>query len=173
MTDTDNEYITIDNAARMLGKSQRTVYRYAEQGRLTTHDTPNGKLFERVQVDALAAELHITPQPVQPTTELVPVSDMLAELHRKDDALAEAHERLQRAALEVGRLQGQIEAQQKALTDLDMARQRIIELERQNAQLRAELEVAKTPAQPTLPETEQPAEQLTKHVPWWKRLFEM
>ncbi len=180
MTSSDAQLITVEDAARLLGKSQRTVYRYAEQGRLVVHDTPHGKLFERGAVEALAAELNITPQLVQPVTELVPLSDMLAELHRKDDQLAAAHEKLQAAAHENGRLRERLDMQQRALTDADMTRQRVIDLERQNAQLQAELEAARqltqhTPAPsepaPDAEPTPQAADQPAKRVPWWRRLF--
>jgi hypothetical protein len=107
---------------------------------------------------------------------------MLAELHRKDDQLAAAHEKLQAAAHENGRLRERLDMQQRALTDADMTRQRVIDLERQNAQLQAELEAARAPAQPdsqhaakeTAPEAEptpQAADQPAKRVPWWRRLF--
>ena len=141
MTDTDTSHlITVDDAARLLGKSQRTVYRYAEQGRLRTHDTPHGKLFERAQVAALAAELNITPAPIQPAAELVPLSDMLSELHRKDDQLADANQRLQQAALEIRRLRERLDTQQRALTDADMARQRLTAAEAERDRLKQEVE---------------------------------
>ena len=140
MIDTDTADITLEDAARLLGKSQRTVYRYAEQGRLTTHDTPAGKLFDRSQVEALAHELNVTPATVHPATELVPLSDMLSELHRKDADLAAAYERLQAAAHENGRLRERLEMQQKALTDADMTRQRLTAAEAQLERYKQEVE---------------------------------
>ncbi len=178
------QLISVEDAARLLGKPQRTVYRSAEQGRLSTHDTPAGKLFERSQVEALAIELNVTPQPVQPVTELVPLSDMLSALERerertqdKERMINQLMVRISDLREEIGRLQERTETQQRALTNLDMARQRVIELEQLNAQLQAQLEPAKQPTQPAptakhAPEAEpspQPAE--PKRSPWWKRLF--
>ena len=171
MTDTDNEYITVDDAARILGKSQRTIYRYAEQGRLTTHDTPGGKLFLRAQIDTLASELNVTPQPVQPVTELVPLSDMLSALERERERTQDKERMINQLMVrvsdlreEIGRLQERTETQQKALTDADMARQRLTMAE-------AELEKYKQEVERLRQSTSQPAEQPAKRVPWWKRLF--
>jgi excisionase family DNA binding protein len=186
MTDNDTNYITLEDAARLLGKSQRTVYRYAEQGRLNTHDTPAGKLFERSQVETLAAELNVTPQPVQPVTELVPLSDMLAALERerertqdKERMINQLMVRISDLREEIGRLEERTETQQRALTDLDMARQRAIALEQLNAELQAQLEAAKQPTQhaasehpaPDAEPTPQAADQSAKRVPWWRKWF--
>ncbi len=121
----DTAYISIEDAARLLGKSQRTVYRYAEQGRLSAHDTPHGKVFDRANVEALAAELSVTPQPVQPAAELVPLSDMLSELHRKDDQLENKERVINQLMLRVGELQNELKHQQYLLKDADTTRQRL------------------------------------------------
>jgi excisionase family DNA binding protein len=147
MTDTDTAYITLEDAARLLGKSQRTVYRYAEQGRLATHDTPAGKLFDRSQVEALAHELNVTPTPIQPSTELVPLSDMLSALERERERTQEKERivnqlmvRISDMREEIGRLQERTETQQKALTDADMARQRLTVAEDELQRYKQEIE---------------------------------
>ncbi len=71
-----------------------------------------------VLVDALS-QLAI-PDPA--TSELVPMADVLDHLARKDDEIRELNERLQRAMLELGRLQAQSEAQQRLLAATDSDR---------------------------------------------------
>ncbi len=117
MTDAD-AYITAEDAARLLGRSERTVYRYARQGRIRDRETAGSKLFHRGDVEALAGELHIEPQPVQPKAELVPVGEMMAYLQQQSERHAETERLLNQAMREIGKLQERVETQQRLLTGL-------------------------------------------------------
>ncbi len=76
------------------------------------------------------------------STELVPQSDLLT-------ALVDTQQRLERAMLEVGRLQGQLEAHQQRLEAADSDRQRREEAESELARVRRDL----------------------SRLPWWVRLL--
>jgi hypothetical protein len=114
----DDEYLPPTQLVRALGVPIRTIERWAHEGRVRTRPSPTrrrAKLYHRGDVERLAVSHVAPPETPTPTAELVPLSDMLAALHRKDDQLSEANDKLNRAMLEVGRLQGQLEAQQKLL----------------------------------------------------------
>jgi hypothetical protein len=154
MTDAD-AYISAEDAARLLGKSERTVYRYGKDGRIGVRDTPSGKLFHRGDVAQLARELNIEPATVEPKAELVPVGEMLAYLQQQSERHAETERMLNQAMLEIGKLQERVDQQQRLLTDLDMTRQRLAEVEAERDALQRELEQVREqstePKQPAAP----------------------
>ncbi len=139
MPDTPDEYLPPTALSRALGVPIRTLVRWAREGRVHTRPSPTrrrAKLYHRGDVERLSAS-HVAPppepQPQPPTAELIPLSDMLAALNRKDDQLAEANAQLQRAALEIGSLRSQLEAHQKLLEDREQ-QQAAAEAERDRLQ---------------------------------------
>jgi exonuclease VII small subunit len=127
MSDIDDAYLPPTYLSRTLRLPLRTIVRWAREGRVRTRPSPTrqrAKLYHRGDVERLAIS-HVAP-PLEPptpapTAELVPLSDMLAQLNRKDDQLAEANAQLQRAAVEIGRLQERVDQQQKLLESAQKA----------------------------------------------------
>ena len=110
------QYITEAEAAAILNRSARQVRRYGRTGKVTVREIGGTRHYLRSDVEALAKELADKDRTRPVTTELVPLGDMLDMLREKDEEIARLNERLQGAALEIGRLQGQLEAQQRQLT---------------------------------------------------------
>ncbi len=112
-----NEYLSEAEAAALLHRSERQVRRYARTCPAMTHEIAGVRMYLRREVEALAAELREKDRTRPARSELVPVGDVLEHLARKDDEIRDLNERLQRAMLEIGRLQAQNEAQQRLLRD--------------------------------------------------------
>jgi len=135
----DNEaYISVEEAADLLRVSTRQAHRYGEQehgGRLRTRKAGRRTLFHRGDVEALATELGVEYKPPERTkTELVPASDMLHYLRERDQQLSDVQQQLNRAMLEVGRLQGQLE-QHLLPEDAETLRQKVAAAEAERAAL--------------------------------------
>ena len=151
MSDTDpdtSEYLPPSQLAEHYGVSDRTIDRWAKDGQVRTITNPRrrgAKLYHRADVERLAravptpAEAEAAPAT---TTQLVPHSELL---HMLDDA----QRRAERAMLEVGRLQGQLEAQQRLLEAAQDSEQRRISAESERDQLRRDL----------------------SRLPWWIRIL--
>ena len=141
----DDEWITVEEAASILGVSPRQVHRYGET-RLKTKQAKRRTLFFRADVEALAQEFGLAdrppPAPRPAKQELVPAGEMLDYLRERDRQLAEAQSKLEQALLTIGRLQG--------------------ELERAN-ELRRLLD-------DTQAERDRLREEIASRKPWWKRL---
>jgi hypothetical protein len=150
----DDEYLPPTYLARYYTISARSLERWAREGRIRTRPSPlksRAKLYNRADVERLAAaaqmartteQLEPAPSSTAPSTELVPQSDLLT-------ALVDTQHRLERAMLEVGRLQGQIESQQKLLETADIDRQRRVEAESELERVRRDL----------------------SRLPWWVRIL--
>ncbi len=179
MSDSDNSYIMVEQAAKLLGRSTHTVYRYGRQGRIRERETAGGKLFHRGDVEALAAELGIADQPRQPKAELVPVGEMLRHIQQLEAQLAQAMH-------EAGRLQGILEQQQQRLVGAAAERQRLLDIEAECDKLRKEVEQL-TAIESERDRLREELERLAaveaerdelreeldrlRHRPWWERLF--
>jgi chromosome segregation ATPase len=114
-----NDYISEAEAASILHRSERQVRRYARTEKVMSEEIAGVRMYLRRDVEALAAELRERDRTRPARSELVPMGDVLEHLARKDDEIRDLNERLQRAMLEIGRLQGQNEAQQRLLTTGD------------------------------------------------------
>ena len=112
-----SKYITEAEAAALLNRSDRQVRRYGRTGKVNVQEIGGARHYLRSDVEALAKQLRDKDRTRPATTELVPLGDMLDMLREKDEEIARLNERLQSAALEIGRLQGQLEAQQRQLPD--------------------------------------------------------
>jgi excisionase family DNA binding protein len=113
-TPDDSEWLAVEDAADALGIGTRQVHRYGQAGRIRTEQRGRRVVFNRADVEALAAELGaargVRPQaPRQPKAELVPAGQMLDYLRQRDAELAENQRRLETALLEVGRLRAEVE----------------------------------------------------------------
>src|SRR3712207_3052072 len=130
-TDRDNEYIRPSDAARLVGLHQRTIERWGNAGEIRTKDNPRrrgAKLYHRGDVLRLAATVPTSEQaasdaaPPAPSTELVPMGEVLSHIRQLEVELSQAMH-------EAGRLRGQLEAQTKLLEAADVSEQRRIEAE--------------------------------------------
>src|SRR3712207_2412317 len=148
MSDAADEYLPPSILARRYAVSARTLERWAREGRIRTRPHPTrrrAKLYNRADVERLAAAVQTAAQGEQAppaSTELVPQNDLLT-------ALVDTQHRLERAMLEVGRLQGQLEAHQQRLEAADSDRQRRMEVESELARVRRDL----------------------SRLPWWVRIM--
>ena len=135
MTD---DWITVEDAAERLQVSTRQAHRYGQPplSRIRTRKAGRRMLFHLGDVEELAAELNVEAKPApRPKTELVPVGEMLTYIRERDQQLSETQERLNRAMLEVGRLQGQLE-QRLLPEDADALRQQLQQAEQERDALR-------------------------------------
>lgn len=124
----DEAHISVEEAADLLRVSTRQAHRYGEQehgGRLRTRKAGRRTLFHKGDVEALAAELGVEYKPPErPKTELVPAGEMLHYLRERDQQLNDVQQQLNRAMLQVGRLQGQLE-QRLLPEDADLLCQKV------------------------------------------------
>lgn len=147
----DNEaYISVEEAADLLRVSTRQAHRYGEQehgGRLRTRKAGRRTLFHKGDVEALATELGVEYKPTErPKADIVPAGEMLHYIRERDQQLSDVQGQLNRAMLEVGRLQGQLE-QRLLPEDADVLRQKAVAAEQERDALRHQLE----------------------RMPWWAR----
>jgi excisionase family DNA binding protein len=91
MSDDGDSYITVEEAAQILGLSTRQVHRYGqgETSRLRTCKVGRRLLYHRNDVLSLAKDLEIarTPPPPPPQKEPPPPSPLLPELGDRPDPL--------------------------------------------------------------------------------------
>lgn len=118
--DLPNAYITEAEASALLNRSPRQVRRYGRTGKVSVQERPGGRLYLRADIEMLARELQDKDRTRPAKAELMPLGDVLDHLERKDTEIKELNERLQRAMLEIGRLQATIEHQQRLLTAEDL-----------------------------------------------------
>ena len=154
MSDADQEdvYIPVEEVAALLGVTIRSANRYATKvrtqraGQRILYHLDDIKEIARtrgIEQEAREKGTSYKPPPKHPSTDLLPAGELLA-------ALTDTQRRLEQAVLEVGRLQGRLEAQPRLFEDYQVAQQRISELEAEVKRLKREA-----------------AEQSR---PWWRRL---
>lgn len=144
MSETDAEYMPVEDAAEVIGLGTRQVHRYGQQGQLRSLQVGRRVLYHRGDVEALADKLGRTrearPQrPREPKQELVPAGQMLDYLRQRDQELAEAQRRLETALLEVGRLRGEVE-RRLLPEDADGLRQELANVKAERDVLRQQLD---------------------------------
>jgi len=91
----DDAYLTVEEAAALLGVVPRQVNRYGATGRLRTKRAGRRVLYFRQEVLDLAEEIganHRLPPP--PKQEIMPVGEMLNYLRERDRQLAEQQQQI-------------------------------------------------------------------------------
>jgi len=152
-TYTDNDYLTPTQLGEAYNISPRTIERWGKSKRVRVKPNPlrkRGMLYHRGDVARLAhvaAEQEVPPP--TPSTELVPPSELLSMLGASQDNLNRAMREIGRLEGEVGKLQVQLEAQQKLLTAAEEREQRLVTAESELGQLRRDL----------------------SRLPWWVRIL--
>ncbi len=140
----DAEYIPVEEVAEILQVTTRQAHRYGEgeNARLRTRKAGRRVMFNRTDVEALAADLGVLDRPraQRPKTDLVPAGEMLDYIRDRDRRLEEYQHQLVQAAAEIGRLQGQMEGQKRLIDEADNIRQMLDEVKAERDQLRVELE---------------------------------
>ncbi|PLS79746.1 MAG: hypothetical protein CYG59_11650 [Chloroflexi bacterium] len=146
----DEEYISVEEVASIMGLSVRQASRYAAKVR--TERINQRVLFHRDDVmeqarlkgiEHEARERAATYQPKPTKTDLVPAGEMLEYIRERDRQLAEVQAQLNQALLEIGRLQGQ-------LTDHQQIRQQLTDIQSERDELKQAMERAR---------------------PWWRRIL--
>ncbi len=146
----DEEYISVEEVAAIMGLSVRQASRYAAKVR--TERINQRVLFHRDDVmeqarlkgiEHEARERAATYQPKPTKTDLVPAGEMLEYIRERDRQLAEVQAQLNQALLEIGRLQGQ-------LTDHQQIRQQLTDIQSERDELKQAMERAR---------------------PWWRRIL--
>ncbi len=128
-TYTDSDYLTPTQLGEAYKISPRTIERWGKSKRVRVKPNPlrkRGLLYHRGDVARLAhvaAEQEL-PAPT-PSAELVPPSKLLSMLGASQDNLNRAMREIGRLEGEVGKLQVQLEAQQKLLTAPEAREQRL------------------------------------------------
>ncbi len=144
MSNPDAAYIPVEMAAEILRMTARQVNRYGNEGRLQTRRVGRRVLYLRADVEALAAELGVALRPTpRARAQLVPVGQMLDYLRERDARLDALQQQLVAAAAEIGRLQQTIEHQRLLADQAEQLRARVVDLEAEREQLRAELDALK------------------------------
>ena len=149
MTNNDeSQWIRGEDAAAQLGISERSIQRYAGEGRgkIRTRKYQGSKRYWYYvpDVEALAEELGVARRPPQaarpPKPELVPAGELLGYLRQKDEELRAAQSQLQAAALELGQTRAEVARRQlvdeqleQVSTELATNRKQITRLQLQRA----------------------------------------
>lgn len=137
-----DDWISAEDAGRILRVSARMVYRYGEGEAPKLRTTKAGRrvLFNRDDVLAYAEEIAAENKPA-PQTNIIRAEDLMR-------AIGSLQAELVRQAEELGELRGRIPKEEEIAL-----RERMHELQRQNDRLQWELEQARAPAEkPTTPE---------------------
>ncbi len=133
---TDEQYITVEDAAEILQVTTRQAHRYGEgeHSRLRTRRAGRRVMFHKGDVEALAAELGVLdqPRPGRPKPDPTSITAILDYLRERDAKMEAVQQQLQQAMHEIGWLQGALELQE--------FQQRIAELEAERDSLKAEVE---------------------------------
>jgi len=163
MTD-DNEWITVEDAAVILGTSSRQANYLGTQGKFRTRRaTAGGRrvLYHRGEVEVHAAE-RVKPTMAPPKharAELMPIGEYRAHVERLEDTLATYARR-------IGYLEGQLEERKHILEDSQQLREDVQALRRERDRLAQDREqLAKDREQL------QRALEDAQRRPWWRRLF--
>ena len=147
------EYKTSE-ATRLTGLGERQLRRYVVQGRLHSRRSGRDTFYNADEIDQLAAERgQSLPASSEPTTDIMPASEIFQYLQ-------ERQEKLDAALLEIGRLRGILETQQKLLEDRERLQQRIEELQAELDAVRPEAQAYRT-AQEKIARLEAQLAQLT------------
>ncbi|HEX6290235.1 MAG TPA: MerR family transcriptional regulator [Herpetosiphonaceae bacterium] len=130
----EREYKTSE-ATQKTGLGERQLRRYVVQGKLRSRRSGRDTFYNADDIDRLSAERgrSVHAAPPEPTTDIMPASEIFQYLQDRQ-------EKLDAALLEIGRLQGRLEAQQKLLEDRERLQQRVEELQ-------AELDAVRQEAQ--------------------------
>jgi hypothetical protein len=122
-SDDESLWMRGEDAAAALGISERSIQRYAGEGRgkirVRKYQGSKRYWYLRADVERLAEEMRPGKRPPDvprpPRQEMVPAGQMLEYLRQRDEELREAQHQLQAAALELG--QARAELQRRALVD--------------------------------------------------------
>jgi len=178
MSERGDQWITVEDAADILRLTTRQTNRYGTGPDARLHIKRVGRrvLYSRQDVEALAEELNVTLRPTvhkPPKSELMPIGEVF-------EMITTMQLRLEQAALEVGRLQGLLEAQRQQIAHSEAVRKRLQDVEAERDRL---LQV-----QARLSEAEAERNRLQQHVAeieadhdslrstpatrsWWDRVF--
>ncbi len=139
-----DDWITVEEAARILAVSTRQTYRYAKGNPAKVRSMESGHrlLFNRMDVQALAEELNSAYRPRQ-SKEVVDAGQMLDLVRSLQTDVAAAYRK-------IGELEGQLS-------------QRLLPDDERN--LRDELAIMRAHLQ----ERDRQIEELKRLLPWWAR----
>lgn len=115
----------MNEAIQRTGLGERQLRRYVLSSKLRSRRSGRTTFFNADDIDALAAErgrAQPAPPPPEPATDLMPATEVFQYLRERQD-------KLDAALLEIGRLRGLLEGQQKMLEDRARLQQRIEELQ--------------------------------------------
>jgi hypothetical protein len=115
MNGDDNEWMSPAGASSVLRRSERQIRNYAAQKRIRTRRRgPGGRVeYYAADVYALASELQVERDPPQAlTAEIVPSTQLAAQVERLHQALRDAEARAERAETALRLLPPPGEAQQ-------------------------------------------------------------
>jgi hypothetical protein len=111
--DDENQWLRGEDAAARLGISERSIQRYAGEGRgkirVRKYQGSNRYWYYLPDVERLAEEMGVARRP---KPEVIPAAEMLGYLRQRDEQLAEAQRQLTAAALELGQARAEIARRQ-------------------------------------------------------------
>jgi hypothetical protein len=133
MTERGDQWITVEDAADILRLTTRQTNRYGTGPDARLHIKRVGRrvLYSRQDVEVLAEELNVTLRPAvpkPPKSELVPIGEVFETMNAMQL-------RLEQAALDVGRLQGLLEAQRQQIADSEAVRKKLQDVEAERDRL--------------------------------------
>lgn len=150
----NDEWLTVEDAAVVLGVSTRQVNHLGGQGKIRTrHAKAGGRriLYLREDIDAIAAERFkpTLPQHKPQRAELMPISEYRVHVEKLES-------RLEVMARRIGHLEGQLEERKYILEDSQRARDDLEQLRRERDEMRRVIEELTRP---------------TVKPGFWRRLF--
>lgn len=159
MTDTDEEWLTVEAVAQRLRVSVRHASRYGD--RVRTMKAGKRILYHRDDVDALGVELGVDNKPLVPTPiEMLPAGEMMTAIERHQAQLFAMAQQLADVNRELGHLEGVIEGQRPIVEDYPKLQQYVRELQADRDRLQEALRAA-----------EQQRAEPTRRA-WWRRLLD-
>ena len=179
-----NEYVTVGEAAKLLGIHRNTVHHRIRTGRITAHKVvEGGREIYRVESDSLGVgrtSAHVRTLDAQRTTASEELSRMIAT--RLDEIVRDYTHKLGDLREELGAERARREMAEATLREgMAEEQRRREEAERERDDLRRELYALREPRES--PETveeeprggetrpDAPGAQEGVHRPWWRRVF--
>lgn len=162
-TNDDNDWLTVEQVATMLGTSTRQAHRYGEgeSARIRTRKAGRRVLFSRTDVDKLARDLGIarreppTPPPARPQVVAQQQTELLEYIRELQGQISQLQDEIRDAAAREGYYKAQLDAR-LSLTD-ERSLRNTLEAEQQTKQ---ELENQIKTKQQELTQQEQQAQRI-------------
>jgi chromosome segregation ATPase len=113
-----DEYIPVEEAARILQRGTRMTEKYADKGRIRTKPAGRRRLYLRADVEQLREELNVSDMPTpKPLAQVLPPSELLELVDRKDDEIRSLNQEIAALRHRLGQVEGELNTARYLLED--------------------------------------------------------